>query len=428
MVLGRAQLNGIKFLLSHLNTDGGLPAVGLNDSSGCWTTAEAIEVLLLSPNLPNENIVQVKEMLEFLLNHQTPGQGWPIHTGNVSTMATGHAVAALALCKRVFSSDSLLVARIDKSLSEGLLWLDTWQNGPGGWGVEPSVADAESQGGRESRKISTCYALRGYLSMGLTHENSRHVRQAINYLVSSVRADGGWGAKEASPSDPANTARVITALLRSGRCDLNHKLIRNGISFILASQASWTFDVESYVARGAPGQVYFHSNTPADVLEALVRGQHFGHEVADLIRFFQLSQEESTGHWHLRDFKDADTSIVTWTTSEAIGVLDLAELEFAEYLLQHGTYRRIKLYKGAFAVAFSVAVLELLYIVGFYRRIAAWWHTLGEGWQQMIVGSIIIGLLIGILANLVSDRARSLVLVSVSRIRAFVSRAFRYRK
>ena len=261
----------------------------------------------------------------------------------------------------------------------------------------------------ESRTIATCYALRGYFASEQDYDTSRDIRHAVNYLVSTVNKDGGWGQREGLSSDPSNTARVISTLLESGQYTPNHTLIERAQSYILHSQDCWRFRVESYVVSGAPGQVYFHSNTLVDVLEALVCSRYFGQETHDLISFLLRSQDERQGFWNLLDFSDVDKSICTWTTSEALGVIDFAHEEYSEHLLLHSGLKFQKRWQLAFAGATLFAVIELLYIAGVHTVIREWWCSLTEGWKQVIVGSIIIGFIVSICANLLSGKFRSML-------------------
>ena len=385
--------------------------MNVQDMSGCWTTASAVETILLNRYLPNKELVEVRKMVEFLLDRQNAGEGWPISVGTQesSTMATGHTIAALSLADDTFRDDAALSARIDQSLRTGLDWLHAIQNASEGWGVEPATEE-----GKKSSTMATCYALRGYYSSGLTYESSRDIQQAINYLVSKVGADRAWGQREGISSDPASTARVISTLLQCGRYGERDRIVRRARSYLLANKKMWKFKVESYVVAGAPGQVYFHANTLVDVLEALVRCGYFGTEVEELLRFLLSTQDEMRGFWNLRDFQEVDTSIVTWSTAEAIAVIDLAHEAYAEHLFSRSGWRYRGVWFRAFLITLIISLLELLYIVGAHTAIASWWSGLSEGWKQVIVGGVLIGLVVGITANLLSQNIRS----ALSRIRS----------
>jgi len=393
--------NGIRFLLTHRNPDGGIPAVNLGESSGCWTTAEAIEILISSPHLPGENINDIKELIEFLLKQHIPEKGWPISVGRkeISSMATGHAIAALRRGDKIFSNDIRLIEKSKKARTDALEWLHDNRNPKEGWGLEPATPE-----GKESRVISTCYALMGYFAVGRTYDKSNDVKEAINYLVEIVNPDDGWGTKKGDPSDPANTARVICTLLKSGSYDTEDPIIKKGLSYILHSKSMWRYGTESYVVSGAPGQVYFHTNTLVDVLGALVRCNYIGEELNDLTNFF-IETQETGGHWYLRDFENVDRSIKTWTTSEAIGSLGLAHEKYSEKKRHKAKPRRV--WMIVLIVVGSVCVLELLYILNVLSVTYGWWTGLSKEWQQAIISTIIIGLTIGIVGNYVYDQLKN---------------------
>lgn len=400
---------GIEFLLTHRNPNGGIPAVNLGDASGIWTTAEAIETLLNCPFLPKEALPQIKEMTEYLINNQVPGKGWSVSGKgkDISTMATGHSIVALSLSKKIFSSDRELNERIEKALNESCTWLHKNINlQEGGWGLEPSKAS-----GQEVRIISTCYALKGYYAHNQNYHNSNDVKKVVNDLVNRVNKDGGWGRKKGASSDSCNTARVISILLQSGNHTKDDLIIINAISFILHSKDLWRFDIESYVSADSPGQVYFHSNTYFDVLEALIRYGYFGKEVHELINFFLDAQDDSSGHWHLFDHDEKDTSIATWTTTEAIASLSMVQDEYFENIFHQYKNRLPKIWKYLLILFGSLSLLELLYIFNVYIMIYFWWAQLSEGWQQtifsIIVSTFIFGIIAGYFRDLIAARIKN---------------------
>lgn len=395
--------NGILFLLSNRNNDEGIPATNLGDGSGCWTTAEAIDILLRSPYLPKKRIADVRKMVEFLLQNQIPGRGWAmaLEREYVSSMATGHALIALHIAEDIFHEDEELVQKCKKAKAEALDWIRKYNNPNEGWGVEPEKE------GKETRIISTYYVLKGLIALGFSYSNSNDVKRAIDYLVSIVNKDNGWGGRKGAQSDPANTARVISILLQSGKFSQDDPIIRKGLKYILDSQNDWTIDIESYTAKGAPGQVFFHSNTPADVLEAFIRCEYYGNETHNLIDFLLTSQEDTDGRWYLCDKFQKDTSICTWSTSEAIGVLDLAQEEYFESLFYRHDSKssaRMRLILSAVSI---ISILEFLYIIHFHDTLSAWWHSLSEGWQLTFLG-IIISIIVGLLVSFLNDKIKSI--------------------
>ena len=350
-------------------------------------------------------------MVEFLLGRQNAQEGWPISVGSehTSTMATGHAVTALSLAAISFQSNDALVRRIQDAQSMALNWLHNAQNKAGDWGVEPDTTE-----GKKSSTMATCYALRGFYSAG--YAESRGVQQAIDCLISNVGRDGGWGNGTGTSSDPANTARVVSTLIQSARYEPGSSLIKAAIGFILSTEPLWKINIESYVVSGAPGQVYFHANTLVDVLECLIRCRYFGKQVENLIQFFLDHQDEIGGFWHLQDRSQVNASISTWTTAEALAVLDYAHEAYGEHLFHGRAWTRAVRWPLAFAVAVLVAIGELVYIVNAPSVVGGWWKKVPESWQQMFIGSVVLGLVVGIVANLISPRMRAWLIKGIHRI------------
>ena len=400
-------VDGIIFLLSHKNDDDGIPATVLGNESGCWTTAEAVHVLLESPYFPKERLIDIRKMVEFLLRNQIPGKGWPMALeGNyVSTMATGHAIAALCLAEKVFHENEELVLKCRKAKAEGLDWIRQNRNPDEGWGVEPEKAV-----GKDTRIISTCYALKGYIASGLNYDNSKDIRNAVDYLSGIVNKDNGWGGKKGVPSDPDNTSRVVSILIQSGKAKFTDPVIEKAKDFILGSRSAWRWDTEAYASKGAPGQVIFHSNTPVDVLQALIECQYYGHETHDLIKFLIKAQEDD-GRWYLSDqLNRKDTSNCTWCTSEAIDVLDFVQERYFEHLFDSHTIklpRKLPIAtRAVFGVISAIAILEFLQIINVYEDSYIWWINLSAGWQQSVFG-VIVGTILTIVISIFLDGRRN---------------------
>lgn len=407
MSVSDVQVRGIHFLLAHRNDNGGIPAVSPGDVSGLWTTASTVETLLQSPYLPKNDIPTVRELVLFLLDQQADEGGWPITPSArvVSTMATGHALSASTLAQQAFQAEADLVAKLEGARTSALGWLDSHQDHTGGWAPEPSTTET-----REIRTLATCYALRGYLAVGRRFDNSPAFRKAINHLIDAQDdSTGGWGYAPTAVPDPANTARVLSTLLKSGRSRPSDALVKKGLAFIFSDKRKWRFRTESYVVGSAPGQVYFHGNTLAEILELLTLCQYTGKEIRDLLEFFLTTQDEGQGHWYLRDFEDVDTSILTWTTSEAIAAIDLAYPHFTEHLYEAYSPSKLRTWKAAFLLVSALCLILLAVTFDLHLALRSWWTSLSEGWQQVIVGSVILAFLISVIANLISDPLRRLV-------------------
>lgn len=397
---------GFQYLTINKNSDGGIPSIDLKKPSGCWTTAEAIEVMIKCPFFPRENMGDLKNMLEFLITSYIPEKGWAMNAGgpDVSTMATGHAIVALKLGQNLFQNDESYIKRSNKIINEAFQWLHTNQEKLKGWGVEP-----EKEYGKSTRIISTCYALRGYYSLGYTTKDSNDVKHAIQYLVKIKNKDDGWGREENTPSDPANTARVLSILIQSSQYSSNDQLIINGISYILKNKDKWRFDTESYVNPCSSGQIYFHSNTLIDILEAFIRCEYHGPEIHYLFQFILEKQDDIQGFWHLFDYEKRDESITTWSTSEAIYALDMAQEQHFEDIFNDYERHLPKKWKYSLGILIITNVVQILVILNFYQAILTGWNNLTEGWKQIIIGGIVIGIIIGIVANFLTDTLKRII-------------------
>lgn len=427
MPLRKEIREGIRFILSIQNPDGGIPVNKPNDLSGPWTTAEAVETLIIAPYTPKNELNRIREMVEFILSTQivngrntsdeidsnldssntdlTKSGYWPftVKGSRASTMATGHCVAALALAENIFDNDEQLRSRINQSKSLGINWLREHQNHNGGWGVEPEAGSE----GQESRTVSTVYALRGFIRSDYTSENSKIVRDGVNYLYNAVNEDGGWGYKQNVGSDPSNTARAVRTLIRSGEYNPNQTIITEGIKYITTSKPSdglWETERESYMVDDSTGHTVYHSNTPYDVLEAYLLAGYRGEEVDETIRWF-LNNQEDDGRWYFgtTDYKDEDIS--TWTTNGAIYVLDMACDKYLRYTFEEFSEDNDSNIWQWLSILFSVTALTLLlHILGITNKISQLWMTLPPRIRDIITVGIFLTLVVNLISNYLSEK------------------------
>jgi len=321
-------------------------------------------------------------------------------------MATGHIVAALALATDYFRDDHQLATRLHKMIDAGLEWLETHKNVDGGWGVEPSGG----MDGSISRMISTVYALRAYFALSKTVENSRTVRNAISCILTFKNRDGGFGGKFGLPSDPCNTARAVSALLRSGYCTPTHPTIKDALRFIIHSRPGrklWYLDTETYVTEGAPGQTIYNSNTTSDVLEAFVRAGHFSRHVTDLIKWF-LDNQQDDGSWFLGANDHFVYEIKTWSTNEAIYPLSLASTAYVERWLPTLEQRQNKWKRLSLALAIT-AITQVFFIVEFPTFVKSAWNNLPQPIRDAIVQVVIVGVVVNLISALLYDRMRETI-------------------
>ena len=405
-------LKGLRYLKYVQNSDGGIPATSPGVISGCWTSGETLEALLASPYHDKDPRPFALSLINFLessqLNSGQDARAWPLVVGGKrgSTMATGHVIAALGLAMNYFEGDPQLTARLQKMIEAGLEWLEMKKNVDGGWGVEPSGG----VDGTVSRMISTVYALRAYSALSKTANNSRTVRDAITCIRTFRNRDGGFGGKLSLPSDPCNTARAVSALLRSEYCTASHPDIKDALMFIIRSRPGrklWYLDTETYVTEGAPGQTIYNSNTTSDVLEAFIWAGCFSKHVKDLIKWF-LDNQQDDGSWFLGANDSFVREIKTWATNEAIYPLGLASTAYAERWLPALEQERSKWKKLSLALAIT-AVTEAFFIVEFPVFVKSAWNNLPSPLRDLLVQVIIVGVVVNLVSALLYDRAREIV-------------------
>ncbi|NDV96785.1 hypothetical protein D0T84_18000 [Dysgonomonas sp. 521] len=392
-------LDGFKYLNSIQNVDKGIPATKEGDSSGCWTSAETLETILLSPYNDYKYFLFAKDIIKFLLNTQidkTIDKGsWPLLKGRDrgSAMATGHAVSALSLANDIFKDDVQLSQKISSSINDALIWLNNTQNKDGGWGVEPS----DSGNGNLSRVISTVYVLRGYITHGFNYDNNKTVRSAINYIKTLKKDDAGFSGGIGGESDPCYTARAIIALVKTKAYSPQNKYIKESISYIIKNKNNkgiWNLDTEPYIPDNSSGQVVYNSNTVADVLEALSVTGRYNKNARKLESWFMKTQEHD-GKWYLGANKRSHVS--TWSTNEALYSLICTELYFTNVKYPY-IMKLIAWYKKALISLLILLFISLVLPVNIISLswIINLWDKIPENWQNIILGTIIFGTIVNL--------------------------------
>jgi hypothetical protein len=88
----------------------------------------------------------------------------------------------------------------------------------------------------------------------------KEVRSAVQDLVQSQRADGGWGQTEALDSDAYATGTALVVLHQAGGLPTTDPVYRHGVAFLLETQqedGSWRVR-----SRSKPFQPYYESGFP----------------------------------------------------------------------------------------------------------------------------------------------------------------------
>ena len=398
--------SGLNFLRRVQNQDGGIPATRQGAPSGCWTSAETLEALLTAYGDDFDPREFALQLVEFLASSQLTAAphngGWPLVRGGVraSTMATGHAVAALQIAARYFGDHEPTKNKIKLLVEVGFAWIERTRNPGGGWGVEPSGgAD-----GAEFRMISTVYALHAYFAGGKTVQDSSIVREATQAITRLRNTDGGFAGQLGAPSDPCNTARAVSALLLSEYAKPADAIVKQAIKYIRTARPRWllwNLDTETYVTDGAPGQTVYNSNTTADVLEALVRAGGPDRLVDRLVRWY-LKHQGVDGSWVLGANELRAPEIVTWPTNEAVIALSLACRRFVEARLPKLVARERR-FRRMTIILTIVAVGELLFIVKRPPFLTDWWDSLSGGTQSLITLTVGAGLIVNLASSFLYD-------------------------
>lgn len=399
--------HGIQFLSSVQNQDGGIPGMKKTGTSACWTTAEALEAVLLSPYISLSYHTFVSKMVSFLLDTQIitgKNKGaWPeyISTSNAQTLTTGHALAALSLAKDVID-DSTTIKAIRTAINNGFIYLNSVQNHDGGWSIEPDDNN-------ESRALSTLIALRGYIQNGQNCTNSKAVRDACNYLMSLKDAKTGGFSKNVGESpDTCYTARIISILIRAKQYTKNDQIIKRACSFIFQDKSLksiFSIKHESYVSDNSSGMVIFHSNTPIDVMEALCLCDIYDRRMRKLCEWIVNTQEDNGG-WYLGGSRDPciNEGVITWTTNEGIYALSCCNKAFSEKYITV-LQKNASLYKKII-ILLLIAIISLITHPEFLSEnnwAANIWNTIPAPYQNFIQATVLGGAVLNIFSNYIYD-------------------------
>lgn len=402
-------LRGIDFLISVQNSDGGIPGMAMTGTSACWTTAEALETVLLSPYLHMTYHPFVFKMINFLLDTQIKDGNnkgaWPeyISTNNAQTITTGHAMAALRLSKDIIVDDAAFVQNIQNAIDLGFQYLSRVQNTDGGWSIEPD------DGNNESRAFSTIFVLRGYIRNGFYCNNTRSVRDACNYLKAlRDNKTGGFSKNQGETPDTCYTARIVSVLLQTKACNKKDKLVTSAIKFIFQDKtlkALFRIKHESYVSDNSSGMVIFHSNTPIDVMETLCLCDIYDRRVKRLGMWILHTQEDNGG-WYLGGSRDPNINegVITWTTNEAVYALSCCNKAFSERYVDKLQKRASFFAKGTL-VFVAIIIGLILYPINLSdnNTLIVWWSKIPEGIRNFLCVTVLGGTILNTFYNIIYE-------------------------
>jgi len=116
-----------------------------------------------------------------------------------------------------------------------------------------------------------------------------------------------------------------------------------------------------------------------------------------------IDSQEEDGRWYLADSHQA-RPICTWPTSEAIGVLDLAQEHYMKNMFQASERTSATYWKLLLMILAATTLIQFFYIFGFYNTISIWWENLSESWKQAIIFGVIVAVVIGLIVNFITDK------------------------
>lgn len=319
--VGQRELAGLRYIVRHLNIDGGVPAVKPGDASGGWTTAEAIEAIVTSTWPAIEFAEHLERMAKYLIDSQfgiksSSAGGWPFVSGSTiaSTMATAHATIALSLCSHLVSADTR--CRAESAVRLARDWICNTQGADtGGWGVEPTAGRA----GAMPRVVSTFLALRALKMVGFK-PSSPHVQRGSNFLWTMRMGEGFRPFLEAPKADVCSTVRACTALIESGACTSTDKTITSAVAFLKKNKSKeglWGLGSETYIPDGASGEIIFNHNSTSEILEFLASYGALRDAQFELVGWLSKHQRDD-GSWFLGANDIQKHDILTWPTSESV--------------------------------------------------------------------------------------------------------------
>jgi hypothetical protein len=412
----RSQIsNALRALISLQNSDGGIPATTPSKESGCWTSASTLDAILTSGVYSRFDMASILRLVKFLLDSQKGASqikvarakkeigeehgSWALFKGDEpSTMATGHAIAALVLAHNFLNHDNSLSQRIEQSIKAGFAWLEINQNPDGSWGTQP-LAD---QSGKDGNVMACYYALLPYFYSGQTRTSSQIVKKAIQFIADIQLPDGSWPPDiRETVGNPADTARAISCLVR-GNYD-GKICLKKATDYINLNQLKsglWALGTKRVDLPNAPGTVIFNNNTNCDVLNAFADLKYTGPESWKLMDWLLRSQSDD-GLWLLKSPDQVVKDVSTWSTSEWVISINAA----SEKLIRHKLYANNKRLTIAFWLTIAVLILTIIsgVIVLFGNEIMIWWNGLSTTFKTLVLLPIVVGIASSFFWNMIQD-------------------------
>lgn len=428
---------GIEAILSFQNIDGGIPATAAEKPSGCWTSADTLEAILVSGIYSKYGVGRIKKIVNFLIDSQigsheiqanTPKVrsnfkygSWSLFQGqDPSTMATGHSVTSLYLASTFLEDDPLFHERIVRAVKAGLEWIERNQNEDGSWGTQPQSGNA----GKEGSIIAIMYAMLPYKYINFTMQNSSTVQRSVKYLRTKQNRDGSWSSGRNKNGDPSNTARAVTCLIRAGYNDSS--CINRGVSFILNNQIPdrglWEIEAERFDIEKAPAQLIFNNNTNCDIMVAFMEADYYGEESVKLFKWL-LSSQNDDGLWYLSSPTKTVAEICTWSTAEWVFAIDFASKKLIGNKANLFKKEKANL-KWLLFLGFAIILVYNTYYT-YRENISQWWNSLNEKTRENTFWVIIIGIIVAALGAAIWDWIKSLFKVVKTHFKKWFNLKFR---
>ena len=319
-VLDNAIENGIKYLRSVTNANGGMPNHSPGNPSGAWTTCEVLSIIWQIA--PSFDTAWMLRLADYVLHAQFEDGSWPIvdrSPGTTASTAAGILATLSMITLGLETRNFLLSDRATAAVDKAIQWLCGCQNKDFGWGMVKSSGQIS-----RSRLSATSFALRA-LSANPTHpffqRAEEMVKKGLIYLEKCQNPDGGWGEMPGRPSMIATTAKALDTLYKLG-VDRDSSQIIKGISFITNTPDNSPALALLEETIGEAGSIIVHHNTPFGLLKVLLAFKVRDQRVKVLSDWF-IKTQLPDGSWKLRCYP---TGIVRpasiWPTAEAVYILN----------------------------------------------------------------------------------------------------------
>lgn len=425
------------YIFDCQNADGGIKFEDENSNkSGVWVTAEALEFILKSKILPVTVYERVQPMIDFLLNSQNKNGSWDVLTDNNesslgSTIATGHCTYALKLALSGGFNSKSITFSILNAIKRGEDWLRgecIVREGVAFWGATKKKANINPDVNERSRMehiFTTFYAVMGLINPDRYKEDSDFDELLITKTYHFFIEEAKWFVQKYTSKSkfdglqPVDFAKVSSSICRivNAFSLVGKEMpveIHEGLSGVLKLCASNPFMISSISINTDNIQQFatsYNNNTPFDMGMALINIDTSDSNLLQSIISEYLTQQQTEGYWYL-GFSEA-CIIKTWSTSEALIVLETAYFKYEELFREEietkyknqatcladqvNQIKRFTLVAAIVSILLSIVVITGLICLS---QIIADSHP--------VLSNIMLVLLIPILINIVYDITKSI--------------------